>query len=120
MPKIIEEFTREDYLKFINRAHISCNLFVTEVHGGVTHCEAMLAKNVLVVPNVNNYKTKFAKTNYQYPYLVKDVKDQLQNHKFWTDLPIGTCRQVVNFSHNSVYDVPLIDFMYGDLFIKKA
>ena len=53
-------------------------------------------------------------------WLVKDVKDQLQNHKFWTDLPIGTCRQVVNFSHNSVYDVPLIDFMYGDLFIKKA
>jgi len=74
-----ENFTREDYLKFINRAHISCNLFVTEVHGGVTHCEAMLAKNVLVVPNVNNYKTKFSKLNYTYPYLV-DV-DKENTHK---------------------------------------
>tara|TARA_R100001510_G_scaffold57329_1_gene65035 strand:+ start:689 stop:922 length:234 start_codon:yes stop_codon:yes gene_type:complete len=65
-------------------------------------------------------KTKILAEKDQYPYLVKDVKDQLQNHKFWTDLPIGTCRQVVNFSHDSVFDVPLMDFMYGDLFIKKA
>ena len=70
-----EKFTRRDYLEFINRAHISVNLFVTEVHGGVTHCEAMLAKNVLVVPNVNNYKTKFEKYSgtmdaVHYPYLV--------------------------------------------------
>ena len=78
-----EQFTREDYLRFINRAHISCNLFVTEVHGGVTHCEAMLAKNVLVVPNVNNYKTKFSKLNYSYPYLVDVDKDK--THKPDTD-----------------------------------
>ena len=63
-------FTRKDYLEFINKAHISVNLFVTEVHGGVTHCEAMLAKNVLVVPDVNNYKTKFEKLKEPYPYLV--------------------------------------------------
>jgi hypothetical protein len=78
-----EKFTREDYLKFINRAHISCNLFVTEVHGGVTHCEAMLAKNVLVVPNVNNYKTKFEKSNIEYPFLVE--VDSSQSHKPNTD-----------------------------------
>ena len=65
-----EEFTRQNYLEFINKAHISVNLFVTEVHGGVTHCEAMLAKNVLVVPNVNNYKTKFENLSYDYPFLV--------------------------------------------------
>ena len=65
-------------------------------------------------------KTKILAGKDKYPYLVEDVKTQLKQHKFWTDLPIGTCRQVVNFSHNSVYDVPLIDFMYGDLFIKKA
>ena len=56
-----EKFTREDYLKFINQAHISCNLFVTEVHGGVTHCEALMAKNMVVMPRVNNYKHKFEK-----------------------------------------------------------
>ena len=65
-------------------------------------------------------KSKILADKDKYPYLVEDVKTQLKNHKFWTDLPIGTCRQVVNFSHDSVYDVSLIDFMYGDLFIKKA
>lgn len=74
-----ETFTRRDYLHFINKAHISCNLFITEVHGGVTHCEAMLAKNVLVVPNVNNYKTKFDKLKEPYPYLVD--KDKYNSHK---------------------------------------
>ena len=56
----------------------------------------------------------------QYPYLVKDTKHQLQNNKFWTDLPIGTARQVVNFSHDSVFEITMTDFMWGDLFIKKA
>ena len=65
-------------------------------------------------------KSKILAEKDEYPYLVEDVKTQLQNHKFWTDLPIGTCRQVVNFSHDSIFDVPLLEFMYGDLFIKKA
>ena len=65
-------------------------------------------------------KTKILAEKDEYPYLVEDVKTQLKKHTFWTDLPIGTCRQGVNFSHNSVFDVPLMEFMYGDLFIKKA
>ena len=75
-----EKFTREDYLKFINRAHISCNLFVTEVHGGVTHCEAMMAKNILVMPRVNNYLHKMLKSGQSdYPYFTKI--DQTNPHK---------------------------------------
>jgi hypothetical protein len=72
-----EKFTREDYLKFINRAHISCNLFVTEVHGGVTHCEAMMAKNMVVMPKVNNYLHKMIKAGHEdYPLFVNvDEKD---------------------------------------------
>jgi len=35
-------------------------------------------------------------------------------------LPIGTARQVVNFSHDSVFEITMTDFMWGDLFIKKA
>ena len=66
-----EQFTREDYLKFINRAHIACNLFVTEVHGGVTHCEAMMAKNMVVFPAVNNYLHKMTKAGHtDYPLFV--------------------------------------------------
>ena len=66
-----EQFAREDYLKFINRAHIACNLFVTEVHGGVTHCEAMMAKNMVVFPAVNNYLHKMTKAGHlDYPLFV--------------------------------------------------
>lgn len=65
-------------------------------------------------------KSKILAEKNEYPYLVKDVKTQLENNKFWTDLPIGTARQVVNFSHDSVFEVSMIDFMFGDLFIKKA
>lgn len=59
-----EKFTRQQYLEFINHAHISCNLFVTEVHGGVTHCEAMMAKNMVVMPKVNNYMHKMNKAGF--------------------------------------------------------
>ena len=93
-----DKFTREDYLKFINRAHISVNLFVTEVHGGVTHCEAMLAKNVLVLPNVNNYKTKFEKLDNEYPYLVG--VDKKQNHKPDTDQIAEKLKQSLELYQN--------------------
>ena len=65
-------------------------------------------------------KTKILAEKDEYPYLVNDVKTQLENNKFWTDLPIGTARQVVNFSHNSVFDISMTDFMWGDLFITKS
>lgn len=65
-------------------------------------------------------KSKILAEKDEYPYLVKDVKDQLEKHTFWSDLPIGTCRQVVNFSHDSVYEVSMLDFMFGDKFVKKA
>lgn len=62
-------FPREDYLKFINRAHISCNLFTTEVHGGITHVEALLSNNIVVMPRINNYLDKFE--NIDYPFLCR-------------------------------------------------
>jgi len=72
-----EKFTREDYLKFINRAHISCNLFVTEVHGGVTHCEALMARNMVLMPRVNNYWHKFKKAGHEDYPLFCEVKPHL-------------------------------------------
>lgn len=72
-----EKFTRADYLTFINKSHIACNLFVTEVHGGVTHCEAMMAKNILIMPRVNNYLHKMLKAGHaDYPYFTKIDQDQ--------------------------------------------
>lgn len=67
-----EKFTRKDYLKFINKSHISCNLFVNEVHGGVTHCEALMAGNMVIMPKVNNYLYKFKAANEEkYPLFCK-------------------------------------------------
>lgn len=70
-----EKFTRKDYLEFINRAHISCNLFVTEVHGGVTHCEALMAGNMVVMPQVNNYWHKFKKAGLETYPLFCDISN---------------------------------------------
>jgi hypothetical protein len=55
-----------------------------------------------------------------YPNLVNEVKVRLENNNFWNDLPITTARQVINFTHDSVYDISMNDFMWGDKFIKKA
>jgi len=64
-------FTREQYLKFINRASISCNIFTGEVHGGCTHIEAMMAKNIMVAPAINDYLHKYAHSGKlaDYPFL---------------------------------------------------
>jgi len=56
----------------------------------------------------------------EYPYTIKSLKHQLENNHFWTDLPVGTVKQVVNFSHDCLLDVSMTDFMWGDKFIKKA
>lgn len=64
-------FNREAYLRFIHGASISCNLFVNEVHGGVTHAEAMLARNIVIMPKVNNYWLKMKKFAKDYPFFVK-------------------------------------------------
>lgn len=62
-------WSREDYLTFINRARVSCNLFTNEVHGGVTHCEALIAGNITIMPKVNNYWYKFKHSNNtNYPF----------------------------------------------------
>ena len=56
----------------------------------------------------------------QYPYVVKEIKDKLEGNKFWNDLPVSAVQQVINFSHNSLLDASLNDFMWGEKFIKKA
>jgi hypothetical protein len=55
----------------------------------------------------------------KYPYLVEDVKTVLKRENFWSNIPINTARQIVNFTHDSVFNVSMTDFMWGDLFIKK-
>jgi hypothetical protein len=61
-------WTRDDYLKAIHEARISCNLFTNEVHGGVTHCEAMAAKNIVIMPEINNYAHKYHEDGIDYPF----------------------------------------------------
>lgn len=68
-----EPWNRDMYMDFINKAHISCNLFTNEVHGGVTHAEAMLSNNIVIMPDVNNYSWKYDQTLKEYPFLVDPI-----------------------------------------------
>lgn len=77
-----DKFTREDYRKFINSADITCNLFTNEVHGGLTHIEGMMAENILVAPNVNDYKYKFDNENIKYPFLVDATEKEIMLDDF--------------------------------------
>jgi hypothetical protein len=65
-------------------------------------------------------KTKILANKDEYPYLVEDVKSRLKNSNFWSELPINTVRNVVSFTHDSVYDISMTDFLWGDSFIKKS
>jgi hypothetical protein len=66
------KFTREEYVEFINDSHISCNLFTNEVHGGLTHVEAMMAGCIVVAPALNDYLHKYEDSNNveNYPFLI--------------------------------------------------
>lgn len=77
------DFSREDYIKFINESHISCNLFTNEVHGGLTHVEAMMAGNILIAPDINDYRHKYEDSNrLDYPFLIKTVNKEIDKEHF--------------------------------------
>jgi glycosyltransferase involved in cell wall biosynthesis len=73
------KFTREEYVEFINDAHISCNLFTNEVHGGLTHVEAMMAGCIVVAPALNDYLHKYADSGNveNYPFLIETQDKQI-------------------------------------------
>jgi hypothetical protein len=78
------DFGREDYIKFINESHISCNLFTNEVHGGLTHVEAMMAGNIMVAPSLNDYVHKYIDSGNsdRYPFLIDTVDKQIDMGSF--------------------------------------
>jgi glycosyltransferase involved in cell wall biosynthesis len=73
------KFTREEYVEFINDAHISCNLFTNEVHGGLTHVEAMMAGCIVVAPALNDYLHKYSDSGNveNYPFLIETHDKQI-------------------------------------------
>ena len=73
------KFTREEYVEFINDAHISCNLFTNEVHGGLTHVEAMMAGCIVVAPALNDYLHKYSDSGNveNYPFLINTENKQI-------------------------------------------
>ena len=56
----------------------------------------------------------------QYPYMVNSLKNELKTNSFWTDLPIGTARQIINFSDDNLWKLDYTDIMWGEKWIKKA
>jgi glycosyltransferase involved in cell wall biosynthesis len=78
------KFTREEYVEFINDAHISCNLFTNEVHGGLTHVEAMMAGCIVVAPSLNDYLHKYSDSGNvgNYPFLINTENKQIDMDHF--------------------------------------
>ena len=56
----------------------------------------------------------------QYPFLVGSIKTELKTKNFWTDLPVGTARQIINFSDDNLWKLDYTDIMWGEKWIKKA
>ena len=56
----------------------------------------------------------------QYPFLVGSIKTELKTKNFWTDLPVGTARQIINFSDENLWKLDYTDIMWGEKWIKKA
>ena len=56
----------------------------------------------------------------EYPYLVGSIKTELKTKNFWTDLPVGTARQIINFSDDNLWKLDYTDIMWGEKWIKKA
>jgi len=81
-------FTREEYIEFINDAHVSCNLFTNEVHGGLTHVEAMMAGCIMVAPALNDYLHKYedSKNIENYPFLIKTENKKINMDSFVNSL----------------------------------
>ena len=86
-----DKFTREDYVRFINNAHISCNLFTNEVHGGLTHVEAMMAGNIMIAPALNDYLHKYEDSNVRedYPFLLNCENRTIDMNNFVDTLEIA-------------------------------
>ena len=85
------KFTREEYVEFINDAHISCNLFTNEVHGGLTHVEAMMAGCIVVAPALNDYLHKYEDSNTldEYPFLIEAENKTINMNDFVDKLIIA-------------------------------
>ena len=85
------KFSREEYVEFINNAHISCNLFTNEVHGGLTHVEAMMAGCIMVAPNINDYIYKYEDSNNleNYPFLIETNNKQIDMDSFVDKLELA-------------------------------
>ena len=81
----------QKYVKFINDAHISCNLFTNEVHGGLTHVEAMMAGNIMIAPALNDYLHKYEDSNVRedYPFLLNCENRTIDMNNFVDTLEIA-------------------------------
>jgi len=53
----------------------------------------------------------------EYPYTTKALKESLKNSISWDELTVSDIRAVIIHSHESIFDIGHIDFMWGDKFL---
>jgi len=55
----------------------------------------------------------------KYPTTGNMIIDELKGNKFWNDLKVETVTRVVGFSHSTLLEVSIWDFVHGDKFLNK-
>lgn len=55
----------------------------------------------------------------KYPTTGSMIINELKAKKFWNDLKVETVTRVVGFSHNTLLEVSIWDFVHGDKFLNE-
>ncbi len=55
----------------------------------------------------------------KYPYTFDNVKSQLTQNLFWSDLSMENARQVISFTHHHITDLSVNDILWGNKFITE-
>tara|TARA_R110002020_G_scaffold53123_4_gene148963 strand:+ start:155 stop:400 length:246 start_codon:yes stop_codon:yes gene_type:complete len=66
------------------------------------------------------YKKKILSNKETYPHSIERLQKEFVTNLFWTDLKVDTVKQTFGFTHNSILDVSLNDFMYGTNMLKPS
>tara|TARA_R100000278_G_C5438826_1_gene152974 strand:- start:650 stop:883 length:234 start_codon:yes stop_codon:yes gene_type:complete len=65
------------------------------------------------------YKQKLEKQAEQYPSLIQQITESLQENYFWSSLTVGQAKDLITFTDYSFGEMSSHDFAFGDKFFLK-
>lgn len=65
------------------------------------------------------YKQKLEKQAEQYPSLIQQITESLQENYFWSSLTLAQAKDLITFTDYSFSEISSHDFAFGDKFFLK-